>query len=171
MSKSALLLLIFLPLAACSGEVYLRNGVTDGDTFYLSPRALADDDPALQSWVRYSLALSTCQLREPSPNPARNTSFRCERKARRHLLEAWREHRAATRIVADPYLDALLAVDEAGWLDEYVAHYLADPHWRLPERLEVGDFRSWQRRHLPGHRPETRLTGSWNYAHSVRSAQ
>jgi len=55
-------LLIMLAVASCSAEVYLRDGVTDGDTFYLAERALTDTDPALQSWVSYSLGRSVCQI-------------------------------------------------------------------------------------------------------------
>ncbi len=47
-----------LAVASCSAEVYLRDGVTDGDTFYVAERALTDADPALQSWVSYSLGRS-----------------------------------------------------------------------------------------------------------------
>src|SRR5210317_45117 len=57
-----LALLALLPLLASGGDIYTRDGVTDGDTFYLAPRAWADDDPVLQSWVAYSLMKSTCQL-------------------------------------------------------------------------------------------------------------
>ena len=58
--KPGLILTALVALAACNGEIYLRDGVTDGDTFYLSERAMADGDPAYQSWVRYSLARSAC---------------------------------------------------------------------------------------------------------------
>ena len=51
-----------LALTACSGEIYVRDGVTDGDTFYLAERALTDVVPALQSCVIYSIARSTCKL-------------------------------------------------------------------------------------------------------------
>lgn len=50
-----LVILTLLPLVASGGEIFTRDGVTDGDTFYLAPRAWADDDPTLQSWVAYSL--------------------------------------------------------------------------------------------------------------------
>ena len=33
-----------LMLSACNSEIYVRDGVTDGDTFYLAERALTDDD-------------------------------------------------------------------------------------------------------------------------------
>lgn len=162
-------LVLALALAGgCSGEIYLRDGVTDGDTFYLADRALSDPDPVLQSWVRYSLARSTCQLEIGGDNPARATSFDCELKARRHLLEAWAEYRRADPALADPYLDSLAGVEDAGFLPEYVVHYHGHGSWQLPEALDTGGFRHWRRDNLRGHEAETRLVGSWNYARNVQ---
>lgn len=161
-------LIVVLALAVgCSGEIYLRDGVTDGDTFYLADRALSDADPVLQSWVRYSLARSACQLEIGGDNPARATSFDCELTARRHLLEAWAEYRLADPALADPYLNSLTAVEDAGFLPEYVVHYHGRGSWRLPDELNADGFSDWRRRNLHGHDPETRLIGSWNYARNV----
>jgi hypothetical protein len=162
-------LVLALALAVgCSGEVYLRDGVTDGDTFYLADRALSDPDPVLQSWVRYSLARSTCQLEIGGDNPARATSFECELKARGHLLEAWAEYRRADSALADSYLDSLSGVEDAGFLSEYIVHYHGRRSWRLSGELDAAGFRDWRRRNLRGHEAETRLIGSWNYARNVR---
>ena len=164
-----LLMLLVLATGGCSGEIYLRNGVTDGDTFYLADRALTDPDPVLQSWVRYSLGTSTCQLQIGGDNPARASSFDCELGARHQLLDAWAEHRLAKPGIADPYLDTLSEVRAAGFLPEYVAHYHARKTWRLPDSLDAGGFSDWRRSNLRGHDPQTRLIGSWNYARNVRS--
>jgi hypothetical protein len=158
-------------LTACSSEIYVRNGVTDGDTFYLAERALTDSDPVLQSWVRYSLMQSACQLQIGSDNPARATSFECELVARRHLLDAWREQRGRNPDIGDGYLDELSAVLEAGFLPEYVADNFVQKHWRLPPDLDTRGYAAWRREHLRRHKPVTRLAGSWNYAHNVRAAQ
>lgn len=156
--------------AGCNGEIYVRDGVTDGDTFYLAERALSDFDPALQSWVSYSLTRSACQLAIGGDNPARNTSFDCELVARRHLVETWEEQRARRAGSEDDYLDQLAQVQEAGFLPEYVAHYLKRREWRLPADLDRQSFSGWRRQHLDGHRPLTRLVGSWNYARNVAGA-
>jgi len=156
-------------LAGCAGDVYLRNGVTDGDTFYLSQRALGEDDPAYQSWVLYSLVLSTCQLETGGDNPARATSYDCELRARRNLVETWREKRALDPSLSNSYLDSLDAVESAGFLGEYVAHYHVRREWTLPDGLDRPGFADWRRDHLAGHRSRTRLTGSWNYARNAAS--
>jgi hypothetical protein len=156
--------------AGCASDVYLRDGVTDGDTFYLSQRALAEDDPAYQSWVRYSLVLSTCQLQIGGDNPARATSYDCELRARRNLVEAWREKTALDPELSNRYLDSLASVDSAGFLGEYVAHYHARDEWTLPPDLDGPGFTRWRRDHLAGHRSRTHLTGSWNYARNTSAA-
>ena len=157
-------LLIFglLGLVACNSSIYTRDGVTDGDTFYLAPRAYADDDPVLQSWVAYSLMRSACQLEIGGTNPARNNAYSCEFVARQHLLENWEvqrhEHRAA-----DPYLDTLLRVRQSGYLDEYTVHYFGRASWLVPAEVRIDEFERWRRTQLPQHKPQTRLIGSWNY--------
>ncbi len=156
-------LAVALAIAGCSSSVYVRDGVTDGDTFYLAPRAFADDDPVLQSWVRYSLMRSTCKLAAGGENPARVSTYDCELKARRHLLDAWREKREHE----DAYLDTLLAVSEAGFLDEYVVHYFGRDGWQVPADVDLEAFREWRRSRLGGHRPQTRLIGSWGYGRAA----
>ena len=74
-----LLIALLLSLAACNPSIYTKDGVTDGDTFYLAPHAWADDDPVLQSWVAYSLLRSACQLELGGDNPARNHDYGCVR--------------------------------------------------------------------------------------------
>ena len=150
-------------LAGCNTSIYTKDGVTDGDTFYLAPRAYSDDDPVLQSWVAYSLIKSTCQLELGGDNPARNSDYGCELTARQHLLDTWLEQRSAHPAAADGYLDTLLRVRDAGYLDEYTVYHFGRRHWQVPAEVRVTGFRRWQRQHLPGHRPQTRLVGSWNY--------
>jgi hypothetical protein len=159
----SLTLAVLAFLCACDGRIYLRDGVTDGDTFYLGRRALHDPDPVLQSWVSYSLTRSTCQLRFGKANPARATSFGCELTAREHLLETWAELGRDGAAPGNAYLDELQRVRRAGHLDEYVWHYLRDSAWQAPPGLETGRFESWRQQHLPRHDPESRLIGFWGY--------
>lgn len=158
-----LLLLPFLLLTACNSEIYTRDGVTDGDSFYLAPRAFEDDDPVLQSWVAYSLMKSTCQLDVGDEIPSRASDFHCERMARQHLVDTWEQQRLEHRGVRDPYLDSLINVRDAGFLDEYTVRYFGRSDWRVPTALRIDEFRRWQRENIPQHRPVTRLIGSWGY--------
>jgi hypothetical protein len=171
LSRSCVALLAVVSLlAACNGEIYVRDGVTDGDTFYLAERALSDDDPVLQSWVSYSLTRSTCQLQIGGENPARASSFGCELAAREHLLESWAEKKARHGGASDRYLDQLAGVAEAGFLREYVATYFGRRSWQVPSDLDVSAFDAWRKAALSRHKPETRIIGSWNYARNVRAA-
>ncbi len=158
-----LAVLPFLLLAACNSEIYTRDGVTDGDSFYLAPHAFKDDDPVLQSWVAYSLMKGTCQLEIGAEIPARASSFHCELTARQHLLDAWQEQRFQHASAADPYLDSLLEVQKAGFLHEYTVHYFGNRDWVTPANLREDEFSGWKRRHLRRHKPETRIIGSWGY--------
>jgi len=153
---------LLLALAGCSPGVYVRDGVTDGDTFYLAPQATMEDDPVLQSWVTYSLIKSTCQLAIGGENPARENSFDCELTARRHLAEAWSENRARAPL-GDAYLDELLVVQAAGFLPEYVVAFFGEPAWQVPDDVDLPAFRRWRRQHLHRHQPVTRLVGFWSY--------
>ena len=161
-------LLVAVLLTACNGEIYTRGGVTDGDSFYLAPRAYQDDDPALQSWVAYSLMKSACQLEVGGSIPSHASNYGCEFTARRHLVEAWDEQRLEHGGISDAYLDDLIAVRDAGFLDEYTVRYFGRPHWQVPVEVRVDEFRRWQRQHLRGHKPETRLIGSWGYRRPAR---
>jgi hypothetical protein len=154
---------LLLLVAACNGEIYVRDGVTDGDTFYISPYAAGNPDPVVQSWIRYSLARSVCQLQIDSGNPARASSFDCERRARTHLLEAWAEETLEDAALRDPYLDDLRFVRNSGFLDEYVAHHFAKSGWALPDDLDMNAYHRWRRSELRGHDAETRIIGSWVY--------
>lgn len=158
-----LVLLPLLLLVGCNGEIYTRDGVTDGDTFYLAPRAYEDDDPVLQSWVAYSLMKSACQLDVGGEIPARVSDYSCEYTARRHLLDAWLDQRLEHGSIADPYLDELVLVHNAGFLDEYTVSYFGRRHWQVPVEVRVDDFHRWKRTHLRGHKPQTRIIGSWGY--------
>lgn len=157
-------LLLFFVVAGCNGEIYLRDGVTDGDTFYLALNAHFSDDPVLQSWVSYSLTRSTCQLEIGGDNPARESSYDCEYTARNHLLNAWERHIAVDPGIHDEYLDTLLTVREAGYIEEYIAEYFGRRHWQIPVESDVDGFRRWRREHLRRHKAETRIIGWWSYS-------
>ncbi|MEM8984690.1 MAG: hypothetical protein AAGC71_16890 [Pseudomonadota bacterium] len=164
------LLALAVGLGACDRRIYVVDGVTDGDTFYLAEYAYFDDDPALQAWMAYSLDLAACQLLIGGPNPARNSSFACELSARESLVDEWRDQVANDGTAEDPYLDALLDVEEADWLPEYVAVELGRRGWVVPEDLKIDGYRDWREGNLTGHRVERRLIGSWNFRDEVTAS-
>ena len=163
-------ILACLLVGACQSDIYVRDGVTDGDTFYLAQDAMLDPDPALQAWVTYSLMKSTCQLELGGDNPARASSYDCELTAREQLLDAWAEQRAAADGIQDDYLDTLSEVRTAGYLEEYVVYYFGARKWQVPGDVDLIAFRRWQGEHLENHRASTRIIGSWNYRERVIEA-
>ena len=152
-----------LALAGCNPSIYVRDGVTDGDTFYLAPQAFTSGDPVVASWVRFSLMRSACKLEVGGEIPSRVSTFDCEVNARSHLVDAWQEARVRDEAAEDVYLDALLAVRNAGFLNEYVVQYFSRPSWDVPLALDNAGFDDYRRTHLRSHRPVTRLIGSWGY--------
>ncbi len=151
-------------LSACSGSTYVRDYVTDGDTFYLAPQAFVDNDPVLQSWVAYTLMLSACQLDIGGENPARVSDYGCEFSARMLLVDTWERKLERNPEIRNDYLETLTAIREAGFLDEYTVHYFGDDIWQVPIEVNVDEFVAWQRAHIGRHKPEKRIIGSWNYA-------
>jgi hypothetical protein len=140
--------ILLLPVLVSASEIYTRDGVTDGDTFYLAPAAISNNDPAYQSWVTYSLIKSTCQLEIGGENPARASSFECEYKSRLHLVNSWQEKQSVDAPIADEYLDTLVKVQAAGFLGEYTARYLGKKGWALPDGLRGDQFKPWRKQHL-----------------------
>lgn len=162
-----LLPLLCVLLAGCNNSIYVKDYVTDGDTFYLAPQAFVDNDPVLQSWVAYTLMLSACQLDIGGENPARVTDYGCEFSARMLLVDTWERKLEQNPEIRDDYLETLAAIREAGFLDEYTVLYFGDDVWQVPIEVNVDEFISWQREHFAGHRPQKRVIGSWNYASEV----
>ncbi len=153
-------LALTLVTAGCEPGIYVRDGVTDGNVFYILPRTLEDPDPVNQSWVAYSIARTSCELEMGGPVPSRNTAFACELFARQLLLDTWASYRLIDD-VTDDYLDLLAGVQAEGFLDEYVWHYLRRRAWQAPAELEHKRFDRWRREALAGHEPVTDLRGAW----------
>ena len=160
MKRVVLLLLTFLT-AACQSDIYVRDGVTDGNKFYISSSALLDDDPVVQSWVAYSAAKSVCQLELGGANPARASSYGCELSSRIILLDTWEQLLAENPKLDNDYLTTLATVRDAAFLDEYVVHYYAKKNWSVPAEVDSDGFNTWRRQHLKNHEPYTRIVGSW----------
>jgi hypothetical protein len=110
-------------------------------------------------WFEYAAHLITSSRRRPEIRPAcggpLSPDFAAELDARRAALTAFRARDPASR--SSRYFDQLSRVDEAGFLAEYVWHYLRDEQrdLRPPGELRMGDFEAFRLRELPDHEVHT----------------
>lgn len=146
-------------LIGCGVQVYNFGGAGRGTKFILPPGPAQSRSAVIQSWVAYSLALSTCQLEMGGELPSSNTSFDCERRARKVLIERWQGRLNPSEM--DDYLDELASVQTADLLGEYVWVFLRERSWQRPQGLDLERFGKWRRQHLGWHRPKTRIIGYW----------
>jgi hypothetical protein len=96
-------------------------------------------------WGSYGLAFTA------AAEKLGHDDFAVELEARTFLADAWKKQRATTA-TRDPYLDALLAVREAGFMPEYVLAFLTRDGWTISgedlQKLNVDGFVSWAAAHL-----------------------
>ena len=71
------------------------------------------------------------------PNPARVSDYGCEFSARQLMLDTWEENRVENPSIRYEYLDDLVRVREAGFLDEYVVSYYGKSDWQVPVEVDV----------------------------------
>ena len=157
----AALLGLALVTGACG--VYTLGGPGHGKDFVVPPGALTSPDPVVKSWAAYSLARSTCQLSRDAERPSHFDSFECELRPREVLVERWRTRSADENpdSAGARYLARLVEVDDAGFLAEYVWFHLRRSGWNRADFLRLEAFEPWRKRHLAGHRPQTRIIGWW----------
>ena len=82
-------------------------------------------------------------------------TFAEEVEARMYCVRLWRDVKAKDG-VRNRYLDDLITVMDAGFLEEYVWTYFRDSNWKESNILRLVEFDHWQSLHLRGHEPETR---------------
>ena len=126
------LLLWVLGLSGCALQIYNLGGSGRGKDFYLPAGAAMNPDPVVQSWIAYSLSRSTCQLEMGGESPSTNSSFECELRSRRVLLDRWMGREDTT--VRDAYLDLLVRIRAEQLLGDYVWVYLRPRSWRSSRR-------------------------------------
>ena len=100
--------------------------------------------------------------RFPGTSVYRHT-FEEEVAAREGCVHLWRKLKLQDGRM-DDYLDDLLAIQQSGFIREYVWLYFGEPDWSKPDNLRLLDFDQWQRLHLKSHTPETKAN-----AHFVKN--
>lgn len=101
------------------------------------------------SFYVFELASWDCMNKEFSET----IQYEQEVYARGKAASFWKTSKQVGGQEADPGLDALEAIEDAGFMREYVWTYLKRPGWNEPEGLRLKEFESWMRERLPDHRP------------------
>jgi hypothetical protein len=113
-------------------------------------------DPDTASlWFGYAAQLVSLSRQHPETRPPCGgrlvPGFAAELAARRAMLQQYRSFDASRRV--NRYFDELLHINEAGFLDEYVWHYLRNERWDVtpPEDLDLRGFELFRERELGAH--------------------
>lgn len=75
-------------------------------------------------------------------------------------ITIWRELKAKDSTLQSDYMNDLLLVDDAGYLNEYIwiNHIKADSKSSMPADLNVDKFQHWSKQHLKSHQPRMEAT-------------
>lgn len=114
---------------------------------------------ALAPWLFYAGSRAHWMEKkffEQNPGVTRyQYTFMEEVDARKRCAYLWREVRVKDGLT-NRYLDDLVTVLEANFLEEYVWTYFRSDDWHQPNGLRLAEFDQWRSTNLRGHRPETR---------------
>lgn len=96
--------------------------------------------PAASAWLAYGLmrgrVYQDLQIRGTANQSG--DDFAIEHSARLALATVWRELKASGAAGADEYLDALVRIADAGFVDEYVTFVFGKPGWTIPAETLSG---------------------------------
>ncbi|OQW37413.1 MAG: hypothetical protein A4E19_13485 [Nitrospira sp. SG-bin1] len=87
-------------------------------------------------------------------------TFMEEVEARKRCAHLWREVRVKDGLT-NRYLDDLVTVLDANFLEEYTWTYFRSDDWRQPNDLRLAEFDRWRSMNLQGHKPETRAVSQF----------
>jgi hypothetical protein len=113
------------------------------------------DTASVAAWLAYAVELARYSADHPDTRPPCGgrlvPGFAAELAARQAALREYRLRTDAER--TSSYFNELSRVDAAGFLDEYVWHYLRNDRWdvALPPGLDLDAFGQFRARELPTH--------------------
>ena len=139
-------LFALFPLISCS--VYNQPAPTN--QVYFGQQIFANRNTA-PGWFAYGMALSSWE-----PNYLENGTlnyFDREVFARAEAARIWKQMREKESVKADKDLDALWAVNDVGYMPEYVWTYLKRRSFRNPGNLRLSEFKVWAKVNLQQHEP------------------
>jgi hypothetical protein len=148
-----------LAACLCSLAHADTNGVPTPNKVTIAIGPFPSDEDELTSKLAYAKALLVWAIK----NGAQQTAplgpyvppFEAELFAREKQVAIWREL-SAQRPSEYIHMKQLLAVQEAGFLPEYIWHYHRRESWSAEESgLRQREFLIWKHANLANHRPQT----------------
>ncbi len=127
----------------------------------LMDETLLDDnaDPnASAAWLGYALSHANWvkdNYVDKDPLTDYKVTFDEELLCRDNMVQIWYEIKEKTPGLTDTYLDEMLMVRDAGFLDEYVWTYHSQEGWPMPKELQLEEFNAWMDENLNQHKPTT----------------
>lgn len=82
-------------------------------------------------------------------------TFEEEFFCRDKMVKIWSELKQNKPGLKNAYMDDMLKVRKAGFLDEYVWAYYHQEGWAMPEGLKLEAFNAWRTKNLSKHQPKT----------------
>jgi hypothetical protein len=118
-----------------------------------------DANPSIAAaWYGYALSHVNWvndHYKDKDPTKDYKLTFEEELFCRNNMVQIWSEIQEKTPGLTDTYLDEVLGVRDAGFLDEYVWTYHAQEGWPLPEDLKLEEFNDWMAQNLSQHESKT----------------
>ena len=172
-ARAQILSAIALSLAAHRSVSTLPPFDPSSDTsIEVDANVAADETPI---WVAYAAELLRLAREQPQLRPVcggrLEPGLAAEVSAREAALREYRARPAAERTSA--YFDELGRVADAGFLDEYVWHYLRDERDERDERVDaakpasLGEFETWRQEHLSAHVARTGAHANFDAVRSL----
>ncbi len=121
-------------------------------TIVIDPAVFANENSALgPAWLLYATAVVTAAT-SPEFRDRPVDDYAIEVSARTALARYWSEERPRRARTQDPYLDTLVKIHDAGFVEEYVLAVFAQPGWSLSaaelDSLDLTAFGDWARDHV-----------------------
>ncbi|RHW74573.1 lysozyme inhibitor LprI family protein [Colwellia sp. RSH04] len=112
-------------------------------------KSILNDKNAMHGWLFYGMALKTWPIElEESGQP---NLYKRELFARSKTAQIWQELKANKAVTPDKYLDELVIIYEAGFMEEYVWAYIRKSG-RTQNNLKLDKFKQWIFVNLPDHK-------------------
>ena len=144
--RKLIILISTITLISCASTTPTKY--TSGDV-NISPELFKNENSST-GWFAYGISLKAWKMELDENN--KPDLFKREVYARSNTAKIWSELRENKSNSADPALDALVLIDNAGLMKEYVSIYIfQNSHSRLDD-IAIKKFTDWMNNNLPNHK-------------------